>query len=167
MNKTEEILRILKYVNWAAAPQSANREDLEGATAYLQMYAKFILENKTDMSQSMTPFASPFEVLGVQDVQVPQSIIDDCQRLAGQSPLAYDKVFVIRSLEWAALCDSGHPSTAGRESMFDPLIGLVVRRVSAMIRKGYWVVDEGMFPLLDWINRYGVPSAADGPRIDA
>lgn len=154
MTKTEKILNMLGSVNWAAAPQSAIDADLEGATAYLQMYAKFVLENQHDTSQSLTPFASPLQVLDVQDVYVQQSIADECQRLAGQSPLSYDKVFVMRALEWAALCESGHPSTVGRENMFDSLLGLVMNRVPAMIRKGNWVVDESMYPLPDWVNRY-------------
>lgn len=154
MTKTEKIVNMLGSINWAVAPQSANDDDLEGATAYLQMYAKFVLENQQDTSQSFTPFASPLQVLGVQDVHVQQSIADECQRLVGQSPLSYDKVFVMRALEWAALCEAGHPSTIGRENMFDSLLGLVMNRVPAMIRKGNWVVDESMYPLPDWVNRY-------------
>ncbi len=38
--------------------------------------------------------------------------------------------------------------------MFDPLIELVINRVPAMVRKGHWVVDESMYPLPDWVNRY-------------
>lgn len=155
MTNSEKILNALRAVNWAAAPQPADHKDLEGATAYLQMYARFILENQQDLNQGLTPFASPLQVLGVQDVHIQQSIADEGQQLAGQSPLAYDKVFVMRALEWAALCEAGHPSTIGRETMFDPLIGLVINRVPAMVRKGHWVVDESMYPLPDWVNRYG------------
>lgn len=156
MTKTEKILNMLGCVRWAAAPQAANDEDLAGATAYLQTYAKFILENQRDTSQSLTPFASPLQILGVQDVHVQQSIADECQRLAGQSPLSYDKVFVMRALEWAALCESGHPSTLGRENMFDSLLGLVINRVPMMIRKGDLVVDQSIYPLADWVKRYGM-----------
>jgi len=160
MINSEKILTALRSVNWAAAPQPANHKDLEGAIAYLQMYARFILENQQDADQNLTPFASPLQVLRVQDVTVQQSIADEAQRLAQQSPLAYDKVFVMRALEWAALCESGHPSTLGRENMFDSLLGLVMNRVPAMIRKGYWVVDESMYPLPDWVNRYGQVAAS-------
>lgn len=155
MTNSEKILNALRAVNWSAAPQPADQEDLEGATAYLQMYARFIMENQQDSNHGVTPFASPLQVLGVQDVHVQPSIAVEGQQLAGQSPLAYDKVFVMRALEWAALCESGHPSTAGRVAMFDPLVELVINRVPSMVRKGYWVVDASMYPLPDWVNRYG------------
>jgi hypothetical protein len=156
MTKAEEILNSLRSVHWGAAPKSANREDLDGATTYLQMFARFILENQPDANRGWTPFASPLEVLLVEDVHVQQGVANECQRLTAQSPLVYDKVFVTRALEWAALCETGHPSTLGRENMFDPLIGLVINRVPAIIRKGHWVVDESMFPLQDWVNRYSM-----------
>lgn len=155
MTKTEKILDLLRQVDWGAAPRSAKLEDLDGATAYLRMYAKIILENTEKSSQAITPFASPLQVLGVTDVHLQDSVVEECHRLTGESPLAYDKVFAMRALEWAALCESGHPSTYGREDMFDALLGLVVKRVPALIRKGNWVVDESIFPLVDWIHRYG------------
>lgn len=156
MTKTEQILNALRTVNWTAAPQSATQKDFEGATAFLRMYADFILENESN--QNLIPFASPLKVLGTDDVHVQQSIVDECLLLTGQSPLAYDKVFAMRALEWAALIESGHSATRGRENLFDPLIELVVNRVPAMIRKDHWVVDESMYPLLDWVKRYGSKS---------
>ena len=155
MNKIEKILEILRGINWTTEPQSADSEDFDGATSYLQMYARFIQKNQQEINQNFTPFSSPFKVLGLHELRVQKKVEDECQELAGQSIFAYDRVFCMRALEWATLCENKHPSTLGGGDMFDPLIRLVVNRIPTRIRQGYWVVDESMYPLLDWVSRYG------------
>lgn len=154
MKNSEKILNRIRSVDWSTANQSTDFKDLEGATIFLKMYARFLLDNQQSSSYGVTPFASPIQVLGLTDIRVQQAIVDEIQLLIGKSPLAYDKVFVTRAFEWVALCDSGHPSTQGREAMFDPLIELAINRIPTMVRKGHWVVDESMYPISDWVGRY-------------
>jgi len=88
--------------------------------------------------------------------------MSECESLTEQSTNAYDTVYAKHALEWAALCDLSHPATRDREGLFEPLLELIVNRIPAMVRKGYWVVDENMFPLLDWEARYATTQVRSG-----
>jgi drug/metabolite transporter superfamily protein YnfA len=158
MSHIEKIMTRLRSVEWKIEAQRANPAALEGAGIYLRTFADFLREWHVDASAAM-PFASPCQILGVSKI-LPSAIEAEAEGLTERSSNSYDEIYVKHALEWAALCDASHPATHDHEDMFRPLLDLVVDRVPTGIRKGYWVVDENLFPLLNWIDRYTNSSAA-------
>lgn len=159
MSHLEKIMTRVRSVEWAVGPQKASPAALNGAGAYLRGFAAFLREWQTDALVAM-PFENPRKILGVIE-PLPPAIAKEAESLAEQSPNAYDVIYVKQALEWAALCDASHPATRDRENMFDPLLELVVGRIPTGIRKGYWFVDENLFPLLNWLDCYAtsIPSS--------
>lgn len=160
MSHIEKILTKLRSVDWEVLPQPANSIALADASNYLRTFAIFLRECHADASAPM-PFASPYNVLGVNE-PLPPAIAAEMEILVGQSQNAYDGIYARHALEWAALCDASHPATKDHQDMFDPLLDLIAGRVPTGIRNGYWVVDENLFPLLNWLERYAgspAPSA--------
>ena len=152
MSQTNKTMEKLRAVEWRIGPKPADSTVIDGASAYLQKFAAFLHEWQADTS-SVMPFVNPREVLGVGDLLTPV-IAAEAEELAGQSANAYDLIYVKQALEWAALCDASHPATRDHEDMFDWLLNLVASRVPTGVRKGYWVVDENLFPLANWLDRY-------------
>lgn len=159
MNFVEKTISKLRAVQWSTGPQQATTESLECARTYLCLFANFVYECRVERSADITAFTSPARILGLDEAPLSQVIMAECESLAKQSSNAYDCMYAKRALQWAALCDLSHPATCGREDLFEPLLHLVANRIPAMVRKGYWVVDENMFPLLNWETRYAAAGA--------
>jgi hypothetical protein len=154
MSYVQKTIDELRTIDWNQVPQKAMPEDLEHALAYLRTFAKFIAEIHADSSSTVTAFASPIQLLGLSEDQLNAATMDECELIANRSSNAYEGIYMRHALEWAALCDSSHVATHGREHLFEPLIKLVAKRIPAIVRQGYWVVDENLFPLDDWVKRY-------------
>ncbi|WP_256082160.1 hypothetical protein [Massilia sp. YIM B04103] len=154
MKHIEEMIAKLEAVDWIESPRQATNNELAYAGAYLHLFANYVNANKTSLPESVHPFSSPLKVIGIERSLLNSEILERCERLVSQSSNAYDGVYAKNALEWAALCDAQHPASNGRESLFNPLVELVVSRVPAIIRQGNWVVGENIFPLQNWVDRY-------------
>ena len=152
MSHVEKIMARLRAVEWNSGPQRASESELNGAGLYLRTFADFLCELQPNGPPAM-PFADLSKVVGSVEL-LPRSIAGEAEALTSSSSNALDSVYVNQALQWAALCETSHPATRGREDMFDPLLNLVVSRVPTAIRKGYWIVDENAFPLMNWRDRY-------------
>ena len=152
MSHIEKIMARLRAVEWSSGPRQASESELEGASLYLRTFADFLRESQPSATPAM-PFTDPSKVVGRGELLSP-TVAAEAEALVGSSTNALDSVYVKQALQWAALCEASHPATQGREDMFDPLLDLVINRVPTAIRKGYWMVDENSFPLMNWIDRY-------------
>lgn len=162
MSHIEKTAALLRSIPWSDKPAPVTDKSLADAELYLRAFAKFVLECRADPSREPTLLASPCGVLSMKEAPLASALLAECAALAAQSRNAYDAVYARHALEWAALCDSDCPATRGREDLFEPLLRLVGSRVPALIRKGYWVVGENMFPMADWLTRYGKTTEAGG-----
>jgi hypothetical protein len=156
MTHVEKLLNSFRSIDWKASPNKASDHDLLCARLYLDGVADLIKKNDQTSASSMGPFFSPNRTFCSEIELLSQDVISECEALTEKSSNAYEAMYCKYALEWAALRDRSHSVTAGHEDLFTPLMGLITKRVSAIPRKGYWVVDENMFPLFDWPAKYGV-----------
>ena len=156
----EQTLSRLRLIRWADAPAPATERTLDDARAHLRAFAEFVRHCRSVPSQNdPMPFTLPSRVLGMPDTHLSASVVAESEALAAHSRNAWDVAYVRQSLDWAALCDSAVPAAMEREGALDPLLRLLESRVPATVRQGYWVVDQDMFPLANWLTRYGPESA--------
>ncbi len=155
MTYVEKLLDAFRSIDWEAGPNKASDHDLVCARSYLDGVADLIKKNEQISVSLIGPFFSPNRIFCSKTELLNQEVISECEVLTDKSSNAYEAMYCKYALEWAALCDRSFSVTAGHEDLFEPLIDLVTNRVSAIQRKGYWVVDENMFPLFDWPAKYG------------
>lgn len=156
MTHVEKLLNSFRFIDWGAEPSKANDYDLSRARIYLDEVAKLMKQNDLISKSGVGPFFSPQRTFCSEIELLSPDVIGECEELTKKSSNAYEAMYCGYALEWAALCDRKHFATTGYEDLFAPLMDLVVKRVSAIPRKGYWVVDENMFPLFDWPSKYGL-----------
>lgn len=155
MTYVEKLLNSFRSIAWEADPNKASDHDILCARSYLDGVANLMRKNDQILASPVGPFFSPNRTFCSETELLSQDVISECEVLTEKSSNAYEAMYCKYALEWAALCDRLHSVAVGHEDLFAPLIDLITNRVSAIPRKGYWVVDENMFPLFDWPAKYG------------
>lgn len=150
MKSTEKLITRLKNINWTNRSEATSKDEDE-IYKFLKQAAHIISNHAKE--QGVHPFSNFRNAINKNTPII--NTLELEKTVATENGVgAYEKILCINAFYWANGCDEGDEICLSAPDLYDPIIGIIERRVFFNLRHGELNIGKSSFPLRHWLTNY-------------